>query len=148
MTQAEEQPEGSERGADGGCDPMRLTGATPLLRAAKPFDTDSMKLLIAHGAKLDLPNQSGITPMHAVVITSVVSLIDIPLHWFAFGFERMIGLGLWENLLQLIMQGVFSGAGATYLFARSVALLCAGRAAVFPSLVPGFTLLIGFLALG
>jgi drug/metabolite transporter (DMT)-like permease len=89
-----------------------------------------------------------ITPMQAVAITSVVSLIDIPMHWFAFGFERMIGLGLWENLLQLIMQGVFSGAGATYLFARSVALLGAGRAAVFPSLVPGFTLLIGFLALG
>jgi drug/metabolite transporter (DMT)-like permease len=89
-----------------------------------------------------------ITPMQAVAITSVVSLIDIPMHWLAFGFERMIGLGLWENLLQLIMQGVFSGAGATYLFARSVTLLGAGRAAVFPSLVPGFTLLIGFLALG
>ena len=27
-------------------------------------------------------------------------------------------------------------------------LLGAGRAAVFPSLVPGFTLLVGFLALG
>jgi drug/metabolite transporter (DMT)-like permease len=29
-----------------------------------------------------------------------------------------------------------------------VVLLGAGRAAVFPSLVPGFTLLIGFLVLG
>jgi drug/metabolite transporter (DMT)-like permease len=46
------------------------------------------------------------------------------------------------------MQGLFAGAGATYLFTRSVVLLGAGRAAVFPSLVPGFTLLIGFLALG
>ena len=46
------------------------------------------------------------------------------------------------------MQGIFAGAGATYLFTRSVVLLGAGRAAVFPSLVPGFTLLIGFLALG
>ncbi len=44
---------------------MLVTGATPLLRAAKTFDTDSMKLLIAHGARLDLPNQSGIAPMHA-----------------------------------------------------------------------------------
>jgi drug/metabolite transporter (DMT)-like permease len=89
-----------------------------------------------------------VTPMHAVAITSVVSLVDIPIHWLAFGFEHMVGLGLWENLLQLVMQGLFAGAGATYLFARSVALLGAGRAAVFPSLVPGFTLLIGFLALG
>src|SRR5262249_803466 len=39
-------------------------------------------------------------------------------------------------------------AAGTYLFTRSVVLLGAGRAAVFPSLVPGFTLLIGFLTLG
>ena len=46
------------------------------------------------------------------------------------------------------MQGIFAGALSTYLFTRAVVLLGAGRAAVFPSLVPGFTLLIGFLALG
>jgi drug/metabolite transporter (DMT)-like permease len=89
-----------------------------------------------------------IAPTRAVAVTSVVSLVDIAIHWFTFGFERMIGLGLAENLLQLALQGVFAGAGATYLFTRSVVLLGAGRAAVFPSLVPGFTLLIGFLALG
>ena len=89
-----------------------------------------------------------ITPTRAVVVTSVVSLVWLPIQWLAFGFERMIGLGLVENLLQAVMLGVFAGAGATYLFTRSVVLLGAGRAAVFPSLVPGFTLLIGFLALG
>jgi drug/metabolite transporter (DMT)-like permease len=47
----------------------------------------------------------------------------------------------------MAMQGIFAGAGAIYLFTRSVVLLGAGRAAVFPSLVPGFTLLIGFLVL-
>ncbi len=46
------------------------------------------------------------------------------------------------------MQGILAGPGAIYLFTRSVVLLGAARAAVFPSLVPGFTLLIGFLALG
>lgn len=89
-----------------------------------------------------------IAPMRAVAVTSVVSLIDLPIHWLVFGFERMIGLGLVENLVQLAVQGLFAGAGATYLFTRSVVLLGAGRAAVFPSLVPGFTLLIGFLVLG
>ena len=87
-------------------------------------------------------------PTRAVAVTSVVSLVDIAIHWFTFGFERMIGLGLAENLLQLALQSVFAGAGATYLFTRSVVLLGTGRAAAFPSLVPGFTLLIGFLALG
>ena len=60
----------------------------------------------------------------------------------------MIALGLTENLVQFVVQGIFAGAAATYLFTRSVVLLGGGRAAVFPSLVPGFTLLIGFLTLG
>jgi drug/metabolite transporter (DMT)-like permease len=89
-----------------------------------------------------------IAPTRAVAVTSVVSLVDLPIHWLAFGFERMIALGLVENFIQFVAQGIFAGAGATYLFARSVVLLGAGRAAVFPSLVPGFTLLIGFLVLG
>jgi drug/metabolite transporter (DMT)-like permease len=89
-----------------------------------------------------------IAPTRAVVVTSIVSLLELPIQWLVFGFERMIGLGLIENLIQVATQGIFAGAGATYLFTRSVVLLGAGRAAVFPSLVPGFTLLIGFLVLG
>jgi drug/metabolite transporter (DMT)-like permease len=89
-----------------------------------------------------------IAPMRAVAIISVVSLAYLPIHWLAFGFERMIALGLRENLIQLVVQGIFAGALSTYLFTRAVVLLGAGRAAVFPSLVPGFTMLIGFLALG
>ena len=89
-----------------------------------------------------------VAPTRAVVVTSVVSLVGLPLHWLLFGFDRMIELGLAENLIQMAMQGIFAGAGAIYLFTRSVVLLGAGRAAVFPSLVPGFTLLIGFLVLG
>jgi drug/metabolite transporter (DMT)-like permease len=89
-----------------------------------------------------------IAPIRAVAVTGVVSLLELPVHWLAFGFERLIAMGLWENLVQLIAQGILAGAGATYLFTRAVALLGAGRGAVFPSLVPGFTLLIGALALG
>lgn len=89
-----------------------------------------------------------VAPTRAVVVTSVVSLIGLPIQWLVSGFERMIALGLVENLIQMVMQGIFAGAGAIYLFTRSVVLLGAGRAAVFPSLVPGFTMLIGFLVLG
>jgi drug/metabolite transporter (DMT)-like permease len=89
-----------------------------------------------------------ITPIRAVAVTSVLSLLLLPVYWLAVGFERMTALGLWENLVQQVAQGIFAGAGATYLFTRSVVLLGAGRAAVFPSLVPGFTLLIGLIALG
>jgi ankyrin repeat protein len=52
-------------GDDRGCDTMLTIGTTPLLRAAKTFDTAAMKLLIAHRARLDLPNVSGIAPVMA-----------------------------------------------------------------------------------
>lgn len=89
-----------------------------------------------------------IKPIRAVVVTSAVSLVYLPVHWLFFGFERIFAAGLGANLLQLVAQGVLAGAGAIYLFTRALVLLGASRGAVFPSLVPGFTLLIGLVALG
>jgi drug/metabolite transporter (DMT)-like permease len=88
-----------------------------------------------------------IDPTRGAAVVSVLSLADIPIHWFVSGFDRMIAAGLAENLLQALIQGVFAGPLAIYLFARSVVLLGAARAAVFPSLVPPFTLLLGFVVL-
>ena len=34
-----------------------------------------------------------ITAMRAVAVTSVLALVDLPIHWLAFGFERMLGSG-------------------------------------------------------
>lgn len=52
-------------GADRGGDQMLTIGATPLLRAAKAGDTPAIRLLLAHGANLELPNNAGITPLMA-----------------------------------------------------------------------------------
>ena len=52
---------GQDRGADG----MLTVGTTPLIRAAKAGDTVSVQLLLAHGARADLPNSLGITPLMA-----------------------------------------------------------------------------------
>ena len=52
-------------GDDRGCDVMLVTGTTPLLRAAKTFDTAAIELLIDHDANVDLPNDGGITPVMA-----------------------------------------------------------------------------------
>jgi ankyrin repeat protein len=46
-------------------DDLLTTGATPLLRAAQTFDNDVVALLLAHGALVDLPNASGVTPFMA-----------------------------------------------------------------------------------
>jgi drug/metabolite transporter (DMT)-like permease len=89
-----------------------------------------------------------IYPMRATAVVSVLTLAYIPVHTVLFGFGTMIRAGFAENALQAVAQGVFSGPTAIYLFARSVVLLGASRAAVFPSLVPGFTLLVGYLAIG
>jgi len=46
-------------------DDLLTTGATPLLRAAQTFDNEVVTLLLAHGAEVDLPNASGVTPFMA-----------------------------------------------------------------------------------
>ena len=49
---------GNDRGLDG----MLTFGTTPLLRAAKGLDAPAIKLLLEHGAIVDLPNNQGMTP--------------------------------------------------------------------------------------
>ena len=87
-----------------------------------------------------------IAPMRAAAVTSVLSLVGLPILFF--GYDNVVAAGFWENMLQAVVQGVFAGPAAIYLFTRAVILLGAGRAALYPSLVPPFSLLIGFLALG
>lgn len=50
-----------DRGADG----ILTVGATPLLRAAKGGDLPVIKLLLAHGAKVDIVTATGISPLLA-----------------------------------------------------------------------------------
>ena len=45
--------------------PIFTTGATPLMRAARGADLASMKLLLDHGALVDLPNINNVTPLLA-----------------------------------------------------------------------------------
>ena len=52
-------------GADRGADTMLSIGTTPLIRAAKAGDTAAIRLLLAHGANPNLPQQGGITPLMA-----------------------------------------------------------------------------------
>ena len=89
-----------------------------------------------------------IDPRRASTVLSALTLLYVPIHGATFGFARMVAAGWFENTVQAIVQGVFSGPLAIYLFARSVVLLGASRAAVFALLVPAATLVVGFLALG
>ena len=55
------------RGGNSGrfIDDLMTTGATPLLRAAIGVDVETVRLLLEHGALVDLPNVMGVTPLMA-----------------------------------------------------------------------------------
>lgn len=50
---------------DRGGDSILSQGATPLLRAARAGDAPFVKLLLEHGALVDLPSNQGVTPLMA-----------------------------------------------------------------------------------
>ena len=89
---------------------------------------------------------SGTRAVAAVGALSVV--VFAPLYVVFVGYDGLLQMGWYENLLQAVVQGVLAGMLPIYLFARAVILLGAGRAATFPALVPGFSMIVGFLALG
>ncbi len=86
--------------------------------------------------------------MAARIVGALSLLIYAPLHAALFGLGHMFSLGLGEILLQIAVQGIFAGLLAIYLFGRAVTVLGAGRASMFPALVPALTVLIGFLTIG
>jgi drug/metabolite transporter (DMT)-like permease len=84
----------------------------------------------------------------AAAVISVLSLSLFPLYAATGGLARVIAIGLPENALQALGQGILAGPAAMYLFAFSIQLLGVARAAVFPAIVPPLTLLVGWLLLG
>jgi drug/metabolite transporter (DMT)-like permease len=85
----------------------------------------------------------------AIAVVAVLSLVVYaPLHAAFIGYAGIMRMNLFENLLQIVVQGILAGVLPIYLYARAVMLLGAGRAATFPALVPGFALVIGYLTLG
>ncbi|MFA6267089.1 MAG: DMT family transporter [Pseudolabrys sp.] len=89
---------------------------------------------------------SGMRVVAAVGLMSV--LIYAPIFFLFSGMDNLIRFGWAENLLQIVVQGIIAGIVPIFLYARAVAALGAGRAATFTALVPGFSLIIGFLGLG
>jgi drug/metabolite transporter (DMT)-like permease len=84
----------------------------------------------------------------AIVICVLALVLYAPAHGLIWGYDRLLAAGLKENLVQVLAQGVLAGVGAIYLFARTVSLLGASRASIFPALVPAFGIVLGYLALG
>src|SRR5262249_41149435 len=84
-------------------DDLLTTGATPLIRAAQTFDNDVVKLLLEHGALVDLPNASGVTPFMAAAGIGTRG-----------GAGGVLGPGLPQNVvaLSLVTMEILRKAGA------------------------------------
>jgi len=141
--------------------PRRIAGSLAIVLGLGVIGAEALRTMGAHGILGDLLFVAAgsffaifgvllrlwrIAPLRAAAVTSVLSLAGLPALLFITGDP--LAAGFLENLMQAVVQGAFAGFGATYLFTRSVVLLGAARAVLFPSLVSPFTLLIGYLALG
>jgi len=141
--------------------PRRILGAAAIIAGLLVIGAEAVQTIGAHGLFGDflfvaagsffavfgvLLRRWRIGAIRAAAVTSVLSLAGLPILLFSFG--SMLAAGFYENAMQALVQGVLAGAGAIYLFTRAVVLLGASRAVLFPSLVPPFTLLIGYLTIG
>ena len=143
--------------------PRRVAGALAIVAGLVVIGGEALTTIGVHGLGGDLLfalagaffatfgmllRKWRVDPTRATIVVSVLSLIVLPIYGMLVGFEHMFSFGLWENLLQAVLQGLGAGPAAIYLFTRAVVLLGAGRAAVVPTLVPPCVLLIGWIALG
>jgi drug/metabolite transporter (DMT)-like permease len=141
--------------------PRRVAGALTIMLGLVVIGSEAMRTMGRQGLLGDLLFVAAgssfaifgmllrlwrVPPMHAAAVTSVLSLAGLPILFLAY--RNFIAAGLWENLLQAVVQGIFAGPAAIYLYTRAVVLLGAGRAALYPSLVPPFSLVVGFLTIG
>jgi drug/metabolite transporter (DMT)-like permease len=142
----------------------RIAGGLTIIAGLVVFGAESLATIGTHGVGGDLLFATAglfwaafgtllrfwrISGMRAAAVVGTLSvLMYAPLYLIFVGYDGMLRMSLAENLLQVVVQGLLAGALPIYLFARSVTLLGAGRAATFPALVPGFALIIGYLALG
>jgi drug/metabolite transporter (DMT)-like permease len=143
---------------------QRIFGGVTIIAGLLVFGFESLTTIGGHGVGGDLLFATaglfwatfGILLRHwrvsgtrAVAAVGALSiLLFAPLYLIFIGYDSILRMGWTENLLQVVVQGVLAGMLPIYLFARAVILLGAGRAATFPALVPGFGLIIGYLALG
>jgi drug/metabolite transporter (DMT)-like permease len=79
------------------------------------------------------------------VLSLVVMLVIYPIF---FSVPHLLALPTRELVLQAVTQGLLSGTFATIAYNWIVVLLGAGRAVLFPALVPGLAIIIGIPVLG
>jgi ankyrin repeat protein len=130
-------------GDDRGCDLMLVTGTTPLLRAAKTFDTAAMELLLEHDANFDLPNDGGITP---VMAAAGVGSVECDPRGYGAGIPHYLAPDTEEKSIAALKLLLDAGANihARTLNGRAGAR-SAGRTALFGAAFWGWNDVVDYL---
>lgn len=81
-------------------------------------------------------------------VSTVSALVMLPALPFLGTWDRLAALGPSTAATQVLVQGVGSGVLSVAAFARAVAYLGAGRAALFPAALPAAALLMGIPVAG
>jgi drug/metabolite transporter (DMT)-like permease len=90
-----------------------------------------------------------LNPLQATASLSVLVLsVYAPAYVVLVGIDRLANAPLSILIEAVIVQGVLIGVAVTWLFAKAFAALGAGRAAVFPALMPGLAVILGWPLLG
>jgi drug/metabolite transporter (DMT)-like permease len=82
----------------------------------------------------------------AVCVLSAAFVIPGYLLWASP--DRLVAIGFEALAAQIVVQGLLAGAVAVIAYGKAVESLGAGRAAIFPALVPAFSVVIGMPVTG
>lgn len=142
----------------------RLVGAITIVAGLIVFGIESVATIGTHGIGGDLLfatagafwamfgillRQWRVAGMRVAAAVGLMSvLVYAPIYFLLFGTGNLFSFGWGETLLQIVAQGFVAGVLPIFLFARAVTILGASRASTFPALVPGFSMIIGYVALG
>lgn len=90
-----------------------------------------------------------LNPLTATALVSVWSALCYgPYYWFSTGFQGLINAPANELILQSLFQGVLAAIIALLLYTKAVALIGAGKSALFGTLIPGLALMLAIPLLG
>jgi len=144
--------------------PQRVFGAAAIIAGLLVFGAESITTIGRQGVGGDLLfltagcfwATAGILLRHwsmpgtrAVAAVGTISVVAMaPPFLLLVGYHHMAQMSAWENLLQIVVQGLLAGVLPIYLFSHAIMLLGGGRASTFPALVPIFALVVGYLTLG
>jgi drug/metabolite transporter (DMT)-like permease len=88
-------------------------------------------------------------PILATTVAGVFGLaVYVPFYIATQGVDRLAHADGSLLAIEIWVQGVLAGTGTVYTYAKAVQILGAARAAIFPALIPGLAMLMGWPILG